>query len=335
MFVVAMAFFCAVGLNFIRAYKVNNYKDYYQALYGLQKPNANPILKSIVMVFFDIYTTLMGLITVAACIALFAELMNSLLGIPTTIACIGGVVLFAVLTIYGAAFLRKFNTVMTISLIASIVAILVSVIAIKGDVLAERIGNFNIGPEWGLTTIPAHFSMILSYCFTNSSWGASLSNYADQIKTRKDAIGSGILIAILVSTLFIMTGMVVLPFMPEVYKGTPILMICQEYLSPVLTIIYWVVVIFSVVSTAPTFTFNVANRWSLVWKSEKIGQKAKFFIIAMVFLLACWFISGVGLMAIVQKGYVMLGDIALYAIVIPLLISIYRVYKKDKEEKAV
>ena len=38
----------------------------------------------------------------------------------------------------------------------------------------------------------------------------------------------------------------------------------------------------------------------------------------------------VGLVAIVQKGYVMLGNVALFAVVIPLLISIYRVWKKDR-----
>ena len=102
MFFAAMSFFCSVGLNFVRAYKITNYNAYYLALYGLQKPGANPILKGIVTVFFDIYTMMMGLVTVAATVALFSELMNTLLGIPSTIASIAGVLLFAVLTIYGA-----------------------------------------------------------------------------------------------------------------------------------------------------------------------------------------------------------------------------------------
>ena len=40
-------------------------------------------------------------------------------------------------------------------------------------------------------------------------------------------------------------------------------------------------------------------------------------------------------MAIVQKGYVLLGSVALYAVVLPLLFSIYRVWRKDhKKDKA-
>lgn len=329
MFAAIMSFFCAVGLDFVRCYKVDNYNAYYLALYGLHKPESNKLLKGIVTVFFDAYTLMMGVVTTAACIALFAELMHSLFGIPILVGSIGAVLLFGVLTIYGAGFLRKFNTVMTVSLIASLVAILIAVIAIRGDVLADRIGNFNVGLDWSGTTVAAHFAMFFSYCMTTSSWGASLSNFSDTLRGKKDAIGSGITIGILVTSLFAVTGAIVLPFMPEAASGTPILKICQEYLHPVLTIFYWIVVVFSVVSTAPTFTFNVTNRFSKVWKTEKISKTLKMLILAMVYLGLCWMISSIGLLAIVQKGYVMLGNVALFAIAIPLLISIYRVWKKD------
>lgn len=138
MFMAIMSFFCVVGLDFVRAFKVNNYNAYYLALYGVDKPNTNPVLKAIVTIFFDLYTMMMGIVTVAATIALFAELMNSLLGIPTFIASLGGVVLFALLTINGAGFLRKFNGIMTISLIVSLIAIMVAVFGHRGNVMMER-----------------------------------------------------------------------------------------------------------------------------------------------------------------------------------------------------
>lgn len=330
MFIAFMAIFPAIGLDFARSFKVDNYNGYYLALYNVHKPDANPILRGIVTVFFDIYTTLMGLVTVGSCVALFAELMQKLVGIPNAIGCVMAVVLFGVVTFKGAGFLRKFNKLMTYSLVVSLAAILIAVIAIKGDVLAERIGNFNIGPDWGLTTPKAHFAMFFSYCLTASSWGSSLSPHANILRSKKDAYISGFFIAILVAVLFAVTGAIILPFMPEVYAGTPILMVCQQYLNPVLTIVYWAVVILSVVSTAPTFTFNVGNRWERVWKSEKVSKNTKIMVIGMIFLLGCWAISGMGLMAVCAKGYTMLGDIALFAVVIPLLISIPRVIKNDK-----
>ena len=131
------------------------------------------------------------------------------------------------------------------------------------------------------------FFTLFSYCMTCSSWGSTLSNYSDQIRSQKDAIGSGITIGLLVTLLFAMTGAIVLPFMPEIMSGTPILLICQQYLPTALTAIYWVVVVLAVVSTAPSFTFNFSNRWATVWKTEKLSHKAKFFILSMGFLLTC------------------------------------------------
>jgi amino acid transporter len=333
MFFTFMSFFCTLGLNFIRAFKVDNYNSYYLTLYGLHKPEAKPILKAAVSVFFDILSLLVGLITVGATIALFSEMLNSLLDIPAIICSTGIILLFAVLTIFGAGFLRKFNTIVTVILFVSLTAILAAVIAVRGDVLANRIGNFNEGPEWGGTTVVVHFTMMFFYCMTNSGWGATLCNYSEHIKDQKDAVGAGITIGALVTVLFAMTGAIVLPFMPEMLIGTPILLICQQYLPSVLTGVYWFVIFFSVVSTAPVFTFNIANRFSRLWKNEKISKKTKFFVISMTFLLLCQLVSRVGLMTIVQKGYIRLGNVALFAVVAPLLISIYRVWKKDQAEK--
>lgn len=327
-----MSFFSTLSLNFIRVYKASDYNEFYLALYGQQEGGkyAKPVYKRIVSIFFDLYTLFMGIITVAATLALFSQLMNELLNIPIIIARIGGVILFAILTMWGAGFLRKFNTVMTLSLLASLVAILIGVIIIRGDVLISRIGDFNTGLDWTGESLKGHFFMIFAYSMGMSSWGGTLSNYAERINDRKDAIGAGLTIGILVTVLWSLTSAIVLPFMPEVYGGTPILMISMGYLGKAMTSIYWVVVVLSVVSTGPTFTFNVANRFSKVWKSEKVSQRGKFFVIALIYLLVSWAISNLGLMFIVQKGYTAAGQVALFAIVIPLLFSVYRVKKREE-----
>ncbi|MBC8535724.1 hypothetical protein [Feifania hominis] len=333
MFLAFMSFFCVIGLNFVRSYKIKNYSQYYTTLWGVHRPGTNPVLKGVVTVFFDIYSLFSGLITVAATVALFATLMNSLFNIPVFVASLGGVILFAILTVNGAGFLRKFNTLMTVSLLVCLAALLFAVIANRGDVLAERLGNFQIGTDWTGTTVMAHFGMFLSYCWSTSSWGSSMCNYAEKITTKKLAIGSGIMVGILVTSLFAITSLIVLPYMPEAMSDAPILKICQQYLPGFLTAVYWVVVVFSVVSTAPTFTFNMANRWVGVWKTDKVSRKVKFFVLSSVYLIAAWLLSGLGLMTIVQKGYVIMGNLALPAVVLPLLFSIYRVWKHDRAEE--
>lgn len=330
-FILFMSFFCAVALDFIRAYKVDNYNAYYLALWGADKPGTNPVIKVIVSIFFDIYTTLMGVVTVAATIALFANLLNSLFNVPMGVGSIAAVILFTLLSMYGAGFLRKFNTVMTLSLIVSLAAILAFVIAQRGDALAAGLFDTQTGLTWGRSTVSAHFGMLVSYCFTTASWGGSLSNYAEKIVTKKDAICSGILIGVMVASLFLVTGMIVLPYLPDAFVDTPILSICKDYMPGFMTAVYWLVVMLSVVSTGPTFIFNTSNRFVKIWKTDKVPHRFKLFVIALAFLLLCLALSQIGLIALCQKGYTALGNVAIFAIAAPLLVSIVRVHNKDKE----
>ena len=55
-------------------------------------------------------------------------------------------------------------------------------------------------------------------------------------------------------------------------------------------------------------------------------------MIALAFLLLCLALSKIGLIAICQKGYTALGNVAIFAIAAPLFVSIIRVRKKDKAD---
>ena len=170
---------------------------------------------------------------------------------------------------------------------------------------------------------------------TTSAWGATLTNHADKIKNQTDAIATGVICGILGTTLFGLTGAIVLPFMPEAMtESAPILTICQTYFPPILTGIYWLAAMFAVISTAPNHPFNISNRFCSLWKSEKVSLNIKRLVIAVVFLVICQIVSNVGLIAIVRKGYTSLGKVATFAIVLPMIVSIPRVYFKDKADKA-
>lgn len=148
-------------------------------------------------------------------------------------------------------------------------------------------------------------------------------------------MASGILSGVLAVSLFALTGAIVLPFMPEALADSaPILTICQNNFSKILVGIYWVTAMFAVISTAPNHPFNISNRFCSVWKSEKVPESIKRLVIAVVFLVVCQIVSGVGLIAIVRKGYTSLGKVATFAIVLPMIVSIFRVRRKDREAAA-
>lgn len=324
--------FAIHALEFTRLFKTDNYSAYYLELYGLNGDRANPVLKKAVMWVFDIYTTVAGVVVVAATINLFGSLTSSI-GINPYLGRLIAVGLFAFLSIYGAAFLRKFNTAMTISLVVSMLVIFGAVLSVRGDVFLERIGNFAIGADWTGKTIGSQIRLLVSFGFASLTIGSTLCNFSERIRNTRDSVGSGLLIGLLSISAFFITSCIVLPFLPEMINDTPILSICQKYLPPVITGLYWIVVVFSVVSTGPTYSYTTANRFAKIWKNEKLSRQMKLLIISLVFLMGCYVISGIGLLTIVQKGFSTLGTIASVIIGIPLLISLPRMMKKRREER--
>lgn len=332
-FMTIMAVCCILGINVIRAYKVTDYNGFYLALYGLQAPDSNPALRRVVTVFFDFYTILSGIAACAGAMALFGSLANSVTGISVHGGSLIAAVMFAVLSVYGSAFLRKFNAVMTLALTGSLLAVLAAVCAIRGDVLVSLLGNFKTGVDWSGVSLAAGYTMLISYCFNVGSWGATLSSYAERIRDQKDAVGSGILIAIFVGALFFATSCIVLPFLPEQLNSTPILNICETYLGSTLTVTYWIVIFIAVITTGPTFAFSIAARFIKLWKSPAVDQKLKIFAIALVFMIVCFFVSLMGLMKIVQIILTSTGAMGAVSIFIPLIISIFRIRKLNRAER--
>ncbi len=333
-FVIMMCFFCTVMLRFIHAYKVTDYNSYYLALYGLQGENASPILKKIVTLFFDFHTLLTAISACAAAIALFSEMMGNLVSWPTAVTSMIAVVVFAFLTRYGAAFLRKFDTFLTVALVIGFVVLFIAVLQDRGDVFWERLGNFQEGLDWTNTSLAVGYWTVINFGFASTAWGSTLCSHADKIRNKKDCYGSGIAIGISLGLLFLLPSIVTLPYMPDAINDAPILWICQQYLSPWLAVLYWLLVLAALVSTGPVFCFNIGKRYSKVWKSERVSIGTKYFIISFVFLLINYFISFMGMMNIVKFILGALGIIGGPAIGIPLVISIFRVARKERAEKA-
>lgn len=333
-FIAFMSFFCVLSLDFIRAWHVNNYNSFYVALWGVDRPGTPPVLRHAVAVFFDIYTTLSSLITVASIIALFSELLCAVVPVPTWVASLIAAATMIALSMHGAEFLLRFNSGKTIALIVSLGVILVCVIVRSGDVLAARLLDLKGGMDWSGMTLTAQFSMLISYCFSTASWGGSLSNYAGKIRTRRDAVCSGILMGMMVGVLFLITGLIVLPYMPEAMVDAPILAVCTNYMPGWVTALYWGIAMFSIVTIGPTFIYSSANRFERVWRTERVPHKVKILTVALVFLGLCLALSRLGLIALCQKGYTAMGNIAIVAIAAPLVYSIVRVRRRDWEEAA-
>lgn len=334
MYITTMSLSCILGLNVVRAYNITDYKMFYLALYGLHEPDANPLLKKIVTIVFDIYTILKGIAAVAGALALMGTLGYSMLGLNTQLSAFISALLFAVLCVTGSGFLRKFNTAITVALLGSLLAIMGAVCMVKGDVLMNLLGNFQVGLDWSGVSLSAGFLGVLAYCFNVGSWGGTLASYSERVRDEKDVIGGGITIGIVVSSLFFITSCIVLPYLPEELNSTPILNIIGYLGNPVLLGIYWIVMLFSAISTGPAFGFSITARFEKLWKGDKPSLAVKRLVISLIYMLLCWLISNIGLMRIVTIILGATGTISAFIIWIPLFIAIPRVNRLRKAQKA-
>ena len=335
MYIITMALACTLGLNVVKAYNVTEYNQFYLALYGLQGPDANPTLKKGVTILFDAYTILKGIAAVAGAMALMGTLGQSMLGINPQVAAFLSALLFAVLCISGGSFLRKFNTAITVALLGSLLIIMGAVCAQRGDILASLLTDFETGLDWSGVSLGAGIFGVAAYCFNVGSWGATLSSYSERVRDSKDVVGAGITIGVVVASLFFITSCTVLPYLPQELNSTPILNIVTNYIgNPVLLVIYWVVMLFSAVSTGPAFGFSITARFEKMWKSTSVSLTVKRFVISLIYMLLCWLISNIGLTRIVSIILGATGTISAVIIWIPLFIAIPRVNRLRREQKA-
>ena len=243
-------------------------------------------------------------------------------------------VLFSFLTRYGAAFLRKFDSALTVALIIGLSVLFFLVLKDRGGVFWSRLGNFQEGLDWTGASLGVGYWTVINFGFASTAWGSTLCSHSEKIRHKGDCYGAGISIAIALGLLFLLPSVIVLPYMPEAINNAPILGICQQYMAPWITVVYWLIVLAALISTGPVFCFNIGKRFSKVWKTERVSEGTKYFVISLIFLMVNYFVSFMGMMNIIKFILGALGIIGGPAIGVPLVISIFRVARKERAEKA-
>lgn len=325
-----------IELNFARVYKLYDYNSFYKELWGVNRPDANPILRAIVSVFFDFYSILTCMVGEAACIALGGVMLNSVFGWPLMVGNVIFGIIFVVLMFKGSDFLRKASGFMTVVLLACFVIVLVAVIMQKGDILKERLFNFEIGVDWTGQSLWSGYWAVIAYSATIFNGAVMLTNCAQKLKTTKDGIMTAVLSAVFCGFCFITTALIVLPFLPEeLMNSAPILTICSEFLgSKFFFAIYWIIMLFSLASSGPPITFNMANRCLKWWRGNSISEEKKLIVLGIVIQAVAIAISALGLTTLVSQGLSLSGKLAMPAIVLPVILTcIPRMIKKSKRDR--
>ncbi|ABS33357.1 hypothetical protein RSJ21_17625 [Clostridium botulinum] len=265
--------------------------------------------------FFEITFMATVLMVVGGCIATGAAVLNEYTGLPITVGSIILVVVTILLSMYGANLVRSASTVMTIFIIACLIAMVVlGLLSSQGDFA----GNWKAKSFSDVSPIKAIVMAVVYTGFQSAGNIANAVSVCEGIESKKESKKAAILGTILNALLIL--GIVFLLFAyPESIKKTlPNYFVADKVGSSVLLFLYVVMVLLAVMSTNVSFSFSVVARYG-----EKFPMKPgvkRDFVITLILMILCVVVSALGLDAIVSKGYKYLGYACIFVVVIPIIL---------------
>jgi uncharacterized membrane protein YkvI len=330
---VLVFFWCLLAFEFCRVYRPANYRENSNMLYR------NPILRQILGLYADLVNILGVVLLIAVMTSGAANLLKSMFGLPM----LAGTILFSIcaliLTMRGIQLVVKAGSVLTVCIIAVIVYIGIIGIGPLWDKITAFAGG-NIPPSrFGFSTGSA---WVIILCFTISQvcgHPAVIPACLSGLRGHRDVVVASAGVALLTTIGNIIFTMVLSTGMPQVIKEPiPILYILENVLhaSSVSRFLYFIIALAAMVSTGVGMIYGIEVRFHRHFKKlVRIENDVLVRLIFNIILIAgCMFLSKFGIIAIINKGYVLITSLAapllfyLFFAVIP-----WRMIR-DKKDKA-
>ncbi len=282
--------------------------------------------------FFEITFLATVLMVVGGCIATGAAVLNEYTGLPVIVGSIILVVATILLSMYGANLVRSASTIMTIFIIACLIAMVVlGLLSPQGDFA----GNWRAKSFSEVSPMKAIIMAIVYTGFQSAGNIANAVSVCQGIEGKKESKKAAILGTILNTLLILGIVFLLFAYPDSVKKTLPNYFVADKVGSSVLLFSYVVMVLLAVMSTNVSFSFSVVARYG-----EKLPMKAgvkRDFVVTLILMILCVVVSALGLDAIVSKGYKYLGYACIFIVVIPIILVGFKktrsLYKNEYENQ--
>lgn len=307
-----LGWFTYWAVEYSRLIKAKNYKDFVVSFYGP--------FRGIILLIMDILTFVGAFIILSAMYSASAQLTFNAFGLDMKI----GSILIALICTIGTAFFyevfSKLSSILTIPMIVMLLLVQVIVIALNWENLMLVIQTSGMAEG---SSIPAMISDAFTYA------GVQCGFYATAIaltytftrgkKDTKDAVIGGSIL-----NWFMHTFNVIM-----IYSGYPrvnaIPLVTEALIleHPALVWLLWVyrlVLFLAIVTTAIGSIFGVIARYGHIGKNIVKSDTARNFIWGAIVGVGSVLLSFVGLIAIISKGYGLLGNLRAPTTIYPIAI---------------
>ena len=305
----------SVNQNLPENERVYDYASLASALYGKLAPFLMPL--------YELWQLLTVVVTGAGVIASGVSVVQTFIPIPTLVAAIFFGLVVLVLAIFGEEFVRRTSTGLSVAFLIFVLVFLAIIIRERGDKIAEMISS-NWTPDDAPGFATGIFRMFTLTC-ASTAWSIGIGAVAQKMTKRSHSIAAALTAGVGAAFMMVATAFIVMPFCPDVLDDSaPIVTIANVLKSsaPILSTLYYILLILALVSTGGPALFVFAKRFSkLVPATGHFKNRRLVDIILATFCIAlCIALSMLGLQTIVQKWFQYLGYIAMPVCIVPLVI---------------
>lgn len=327
--------FAWIIMEYGRLIRANNYHEVVNSIYW-----PNKTLGSVMNIVWDVTVLFSTIVVSGTCVAGTGAVLESVLGLNYNIGMALFVLLLLVLFLTGGGIIKKLGNI-SLPLLIMLVVMCIVIISMGWDNLMVVLkGDLNEFIEPGRETLSSVIKDGVTLGMTQSGFIATGIVYSRQFKSRRETTHACVLALILGCLALTMCTVAVLSYFPVVNDETlPFLTVLKEIPGvPGFSFraIYYVILLIAYVSTSGSLVFGAVSRYKLILGKVIKNEKVCTGILVVFFLSASIIIGALGLKAIVDRGYKILGSVRTYTWFYPLLIlgpvSIHRVAKMLKEK---
>lgn len=313
--ILAVAIMALVNREAITMYNNHNCSSYKELFAELYSPY--PKLE----ILFEIYFNIMVLVAVGAVIAGAAQLLEKLNILPFGVTVVLVSLLLFFLTIFGAEFVSKISSVLSIVMLVVCFMIFIPGISAKGlNNIVSHIMSLD-NPNG----IPSSILAAFSYAGFCSVVLASITSSGAILKTRKDETKS-MIIGFLINIIPLMISLLMLygwssDFIAAGETTLPTLYITSKLDNPIFFYAYNIFLFLALISTGVTTVFGFTSRFAqLDFIKKKIEKENMRNRVASAFaIIVSTLVSLAGLDAVIGYGYRYMGIFGTIVFIIPLL----------------
>jgi len=317
--------------EFQRVFQTPDYVSFIRTLFAP--------LSTLWMVFYDIAFSITVVLAAGATLAGFANALSGILGgitVPLWVGYIIGAVVVFLLASYGLKVVLDSSAYMSFGIVGVIILLVLFRLPQISSHLAAIPAENAFSPSFFQS---AAWSMLAYAGFQVCSIGSYI-NGGSVLKTHKQTAWAAIFGFLLNGGMLILMVLTLAGNYPAVIKDTAPTLTIVKSMSPIFSILYHLMVLFALITTAVSMIYATARRWaktSLTW--GKAGgrwadDKFRLKVWSIIWIVLTWAVSNLGLVTIVKKGYGTLAYLGIVILIVPVLVVAPRKIARKNRENA-